>query len=356
MGRKFKDDQQGGTDVTTAVETEAPIQSEEGVEVEQVNDGDIAGTAETEAGTKGATEAPEGTEAAKPAEPEDTTEQDKATFLESLKLALAHEGVDADTGTLPTAAIDPVTKAYAGLTGAKLKTWAKDTVTSLMGEAMVAQKHAEARSYMDLFQALKSGPQRETPLKVPVDPTEAYVAQLVALSLAPNFVTVPTENLAEDWQDQLQARLQQLGKQTLQYRDWLFANEGKPAEEQAAAPEGIDELVLQAARVARGRGTAARAARATVAKDGTPKPARKPSTGTRRDIGKHITEAFASVAPGGWLSIGEIVKFESSEYGAGDPPSPGAVAARLFPDKDGSKCTIEGIRSEQRDKKGAVKL
>ena len=71
-------------------------------------------------------------------------------------------------------------------------------------------------------------------------------------------------------------------------------------------------------------------------------------TGERRDIGKHIAEAFESVEPGGFLTVAEIRKFRSNEYGD-NPPSAGAISARLFP-SGGGDCTIEGVSGDTNDK------
>jgi hypothetical protein len=57
--------------------------------------------------------------------------------------------------------------------------------------------------------------------------------------------------------------------------------------------------------------------------------ARSQST-NRRDIGRHIVSAFANLSSGQFLTIAEIRRHRSDEYGDA-PPSAGAIAARLFP-------------------------
>jgi hypothetical protein len=69
--------------------------------------------------------------------------------------------------------------------------------------------------------------------------------------------------------------------------------------------------------------------------------------GPRKDIGKHIREAFESREAGEFLTIAEIAKFASSEYPEGNPPSQGAVSARLFPTS--GKCTVEGVEPVDKD-------
>ncbi|MGW4371911.1 DUF262 domain-containing protein [Nocardia takedensis] len=66
------------------------------------------------------------------------------------------------------------------------------------------------------------------------------------------------------------------------------------------------------------------------------------STAKRRDIGQHILNAFVGVAEGDFLTINEIRKVPSAQYPADDPPSPGAISARLFPGNGGTT-TVPGV-------------
>ena len=79
-----------------------------------------------------------------------------------------------------------------------------------------------------------------------------------------------------------------------------------------------------------------KAARVTSARSGTP------YTGERRDIGKHIQEAFEGRESGTFLTVAEIRKFDSLQYTSESPASAGAISSRLFP-QSGGKCSIEGI-------------
>lgn len=50
----------------------------------------------------------------------------------------------------------------------------------------------------------------------------------------------------------------------------------------------------------------------------------------RRNVVAHLEQVFAPLASGTFLTIAQIVKTRSDEYGD-DRPSPGAISARLFP-------------------------
>lgn len=286
-------------------------------------------------------------------------EQTLAAFKEAVAGAMASEDRDQTTGTLPEALKQTVTKAYAALPGARGKNAGVAYLQEQMQYEMLAGAEdpaafVRARSYLEMFNAAKAGAPKEQVVRTPVDPTEAHVALVASLALSPNLV-VPGEGVAEDWRDQVKAKVQELTDQVKAYREWLVANAGKATEEQSAAPE-VDAIVIAAARLATGRGAGLKAARKVTTEGGSTAP-RTPFTGTRRDIGKHIENAFAGVVSGTFLSIQDIVNVKSDEYGD-DKPSPGAVAARLFP-KSG-ECTVTGIKPEGpedgREKKGAVKL
>jgi hypothetical protein len=110
-------------------------------------------------------------------------------------------------------------------------------------------------------------------------------------------------------------------------------------EDQPEAPKVPAEVVaaFKFARGAKRRGV------------GTGNGDRTPHDGPRRDLGKHIAEAFADVESGTFLSVAEIRKFKSSEY-EDEPPSAGAISARLFPAK--GECTVEGITPGTGGEKG----
>lgn len=307
----------------------------------------------------------EGTEsadgdAAKPEEPKGPSQAELFTaFEESVAAALAHEGRDEATGTLPEEAIGPVKLAYAPL-NPNNKTKARDLLQTRMTAHMtgteegIEQDYQMAKSVLDLLNNLKTQPQRAAAItKEPVDPTEDHVARVVAYVFAANFLPVP-EGVKPDWNDKVNAKIQELQGQVQEYRTWIHENAGKEEADRTKAPE-VSPIVLTAVGIANGRSAGTRT-RKPKGEGGAPR-APRPSDGVRRDIGAHISSAFANVAAGTFLTIGEIVNHKSEEYGD-EKPSQGAIAARLFP-KSGN-CTIEGIRPEGpeqgREKKGAVKL
>lgn len=294
--------------------------------------------------------------------PAETTEETEkvdpavlqAAFETAVDEALLHEGRDEDTGTMPEAAFAEVRVAYAAL-NTRGKTAARDHLQERITAAMigdgVSQDFAAARSLLEIMNALKQAAPRQTIARQPVDPTEAHIARVAALMLSPNLVPVPAD-VASDWQTKLSAKVSELGSQVIAYRDWQAANADKATEEQTPAPE-VDDIVLAAAQAARGRSASVRKSGSSAPR--APRATSAGSGGPRRNIAAHIESAFAGLTSGQFLSIGEIVNHKSDEYGD-EKPSQGAVAARLFPGGDPAKCNVAGIRAEQRDKKGAVKL
>lgn len=275
------------------------------------------------------------------------------TFVESV---VAHEEVDKTTGTVPDGLKAEVRKAYSGLTGVKYKNAGRQFLQDRMHENMEQYNPADpstaaaavaARSFLELFKEVGKGViKSESPVAKPVDPTEAHVARVAAALIAPNLI-LPPDGVSDGWQKQAQDKAAELAPQVQTYREWLKANANKTGDERAEEPE-VDEIVKAAAKVALGRGLGA-ARKPRAAGEGK---ASTPFTGTRRNIQTHILEAFAAHPVGTWLSVADIAKFESSEYGT-DHPSTGAVSARLFP-KSGES-TIPGIKGEIRDVKGGLK-
>lgn len=336
------------------VETENAEQATD-VATEQVEVTDTESENTSDTSTDGA-EGTEGTEAkadeAKAEEPKGPTEAELLeAFKASVQATLSAEGRDDSTGVLPAAVIGPVSTAYSAL-GTSTKNKAKEYLQDQMTEAMTKNAFLDARSFLDLLNGLKSV-KKETVGKPPVDPTEAHIAKVAALLLSPNLV-MPTEGVKGDWQKLAQAKAQELSDQVREYQAWLIENADKPTEEQTEAPK-VDDIVLAAAAAARGRSVAKKAASTGTTPRAPRAAAVSTGDGTRRNIAEHIKSAFAEVPVGTFLTIGEIVKHKSAEYGD-DAPSQGAVAARLFPGGDASKCNVPHIKAEQRDKKGAVKV
>jgi len=269
----------------------------------------------------------------------DTAEEavDLSAFQTALDSALA--SADADTGDVAVADRAPVVAAYRDLSGQKAKSEARKVAEQGMKDAMVEGNFTVARAYMvikdDLTSAPSGGGRRE---RTPTNPTEAFIETDAALRIAHSLIHVP-ENLDEDWEERVNALLESVQPEIDQYKAWLDDEN----EDKDDAPE-VSPVVQRAAKLAAGRAAGRRATGS-----------RAPYTGTRRDIAKHITEAFEDVDSGGFLTVAEIKNFKSSEYGD-DHPSAGAISARLFPAGD-KQCNVEGVEPGTNDKsRGAFKV
>lgn len=247
---------------------------------------------------------------------------DLTAFESALDAALAES--DASTGTIPEGALHGVIKAYQELDGAKAKSAARRKLEAGVKAGLEPNGDVvRARALHQVSNSITTAKGAAKSEKAPVDPTEAFVQQAVALQLAYSHVTqnVP-EGVSEDWKD----RASKLAGETVEDLDKLakYSGEGE-------AP-AVSDLAKRALKLAQGKATGGK-------KSSGP---RAPFTGTRHDISKHIAEAFAGEEVGKVLTVAQIVGFKSTEYGD-DQPSPGAVSARLFP-KSG-KCTLEGIEA-----------
>lgn len=75
-----------------------------------------------------------------------------------------------------------------------------------------------------------------------------------------------------------------------------------------------------------------------------------PVRADRRDLGQHITEVFADLEVGAFLTAAQIGNGTSSVYGE-SKPSTGAIIARLFPNS--GTCTLPGVRPDFHPETGA---
>ena len=175
---------------------------------------------------------------------------------------------------------------------------------------------------------------------MPADPTGAFVQRTVVLKLA-NSLLKPGEGVTDDWADKSNELFNELKSKADEFLDWYTST----AEDKGDEPE-VNPLVKAAVKMSQGK----------AAKVGS-KSGGAAYTGERRDIAAHITEAFADQEVGTFLTVAEIRKFRSTEYGD-NPPSAGAISARLFPGGDGSKNTVKGTESDTNEKgiKGARKI
>jgi len=282
------------------------------------------------------TEAPEATTEKAPEKPIDLT-----AFKEAAQAAVA--GADQSTGEIAPALVEPVVKEYRSLDGLKAKNAAKSFLNDEMKAQMKASSIVGARSYLQLAESMTAGGGKAAE-KVPADPTEAFVQAEATLRLAADLHQ-PGEGVAEDHEEKVLAAVEANREAAASYLAWVQSE----AEDKGDEPE-ITAIVKNAVKLAVGK----------AAKAGGRSNAGGTFTGERRDIGKHIVEAFADKASGDFMTIAEIRNFKSSEYGD-NLPSAGAISARLFPkNADGTpgKCTVEGVEPTQKDgkgNKGAVK-
>ncbi len=305
-------------------------------EASEASTPDTEGTETPESTTTEGTESPV-------TETKTEPEVDLTAFQSSVSEALAHDGRDTSTGELPVAAIEPVNVQYRALDGVKAKnkakTWLEDSMkAAMMGADGSAPDFQTARSYMQIKDGLSSAKSGGASEKAPADPKAAFVQRLAALNLAAQIVasSVPEGVDPAVAGAEVTELIGSLGEQVTSYQTWL-ANE---AEDKGDAPE-VSPVVKQAIKLSTGK-SAGRSGGST--------------GGPRNDVGKHITEAFAGQETGKFLSVAEIAKFTSEEYGADNHPSQGAVQARLFPSS--GKCTVEGIVPQDRTDdtpRGAVK-
>lgn len=279
-------------------------------------------------------------------------------FKSVAERVVSSEDVDTSTGVPSEALKSEVTGAYSKLGTAAPKKQAKAWLQERMQACMLEGPNSftKARTYLELFQAVEAiKAQREQVVRTPVDPTEEHVKRVTAAYLAPNLM-LPGDEVAADWQDRVQKLAAELQSEVVALRNWLVEH-GSKADDDETKPDQpeVNAVVQTALRLAQGRPVGgARKSKAKSNGSGTTT-TRTPFTGERGDIAQHITEAFANVQSGEFLSISDMVNFTSSQYG-GDKkaPSPGAIAARLFP-RGGGECTVEGITPTDDPKKGAIK-
>lgn len=271
---------------------------------------------------------------------------DLTEFIAAVDTAIPQ--ADEATGQLPLAAVDPVNVVYRGLEGIKAKNAAKRYLSEHMRDEMTKSNFTIARTYLQLQDSLtvSGGPKdgKTRTEKVPADPTEAFVQKAATLRLAINLVAdaVP-EGVGADWADKAKALVESSTESATGYIAWLLDE----SEDKGDEPE-TSNVVKAAVKLSLGKS----------AKVGsTAKAASTGSTyvGERRDIAKHIAEAFEGVDSGTFMTIADIRKFVSAEYGT-NLPSAGAISARLFPSS--GKCTLDGVVPSQNEKgnKGATKV
>ena len=280
-------------------------------------------------------------ETAPEATPEPEAEIDLTAFIGAVETAL--EEKDSSTGALPSAQIDLVRAQYAALDGVKAKNKAKaylhDQLKSyMMGDAEngVGPDVPRARAIMVLQEEAAVAGRVGSPAapKVKVDPTEAYTEGLAALTLAFYLAT----STAPEGVDLEKAKTDSAAKANELFPEasGVYTSEDKATE---------DKVIAAAIKLAK-----VKAVRAPSSGGGSG----RTYTGTRRDIGKHIAEAIAGAEAGTFLSVADLRKFKSEEYGD-DAPSAGAITNRLEP-TSGAATSIPGVVVERPLVDGADKL
>jgi hypothetical protein len=268
-------------------------------------------------------EEPQATAAAEPTEPQapESTEATPEVNLDAFKAAVASVLGDADpaTGVMPEAAKATVNEEYRKLEGQKPKNAARSFLEDSMLEAVGELNAPLARSYNELKGGLSAGTSAGTP-KAPADPVAAQVNREATLRLALALVVAQRPETDRDLDAEVQGVVDNSEEDVAKLREF----QADESEDKGDAPE-VSPIVRAAFKAAQGKSSGARSGG---------------SGGPRKDIGKHIREAFADVEPGTFRTMAEIAKFKSTEY-PDSPPSQGAISARLFP-RTGT-CTVEGV-------------
>ncbi len=265
---------------------------------------------------------------------EPTPEADLTPFKAAVEAALAE--ADVSTGDLPKTATDSVNKVYREIDGVKGKNAARNYLDDQMKAAVVGKDIIKAKSFINLKDDLSAGSGGGSP-KAPADPTEAFVQKVAALSIASVLVTstVP-EGVGEDWAEKADALVNELGEQVDAYAAFRASSD-----EDAEEPE-VSPVVRSAFKLASGKASGGSSTRVL--------------GGPRRDVVKHMEQVFADKEAGSFLTINEIAKSASTEYGD-DRPSAGAVSARLFPKgKESYAGEVIKASAEEGKPRGAVKL
>lgn len=351
--RNFRNTEDTTTDQASTENTETTQETNMSTETYTEQDQASADEAVTEA-----TEAEATTE---DTASEDTASEDTETPIDlgpfEAAVASAMENKDSTTGVIPEAYSAAVVAEFRALPGAKGKGAARRYLDAGMKRHVEAMEVLEARVYMDLQKmctpASSSSAPRTPKETVPVDPADAAAARLAILSLAYSHTasTFAPEVDLDSANEKANELVAKLGDEVAAYLTWLTTDTPE-GEEQADEPS-VSVIAKKAAKLASGGAASA---------GGTTKSTGNRSTfvGKRGNIANHITEAFANLNSGDFLTVNQIADFQSDEYtdseGNFRRPSQGAISARLFPSGEGVTCTIEGITpAEENGKKGARK-
>jgi len=269
-------------------------------------------------------------------EPQESTETNEEQPLDlsgfESAVATAIKNRDESNGDLRQEDQDAVVAEFRTLDGQKPRNKAKSHVEDGMKAAIQKLDVTLAKAYVTLKDALTAAaPKKE---RSAADPTEAFVQAAYHLGLAATLQreTVP-EGVKEDWEQRLSDFTDAHAEEVETYRTWVAnGSEGDKPEVHAAVRQAFN---LAAKRVGKG-GKRANAG------------------GPRRNVKNHIAQVFAEVEEGTTLTVNQISKASSKEYGT-DHPSAGAVTQALFP-KNGKGNGINGIKVTTGKPRGATKV
>lgn len=251
----------------------------------------------------------------------------------------AFQAKDEANGVIAEGPLEAVTKAYRDLDGVKPKNAAKALIGDRLKDAVNSLDIVSGRAYMLIGEANTAGAGTKTE-KAPADPAEAYVQRVVTLALAQSLVSVPEGVDGAAAAEKANAQLAELAPKAAEYLAWTV-NE---ADDKGEEPE-VNSTVKAAVKLATGK---------TAKAGGSRSGGGSTFDGPRRDIGKHIEEAFADKNSGDFLTIAEITNFKSSEYGD-SKPSAGAISARLFPSTGKCSLTFVTPNTNEKGNRGASK-
>ena len=275
--------------------------------------------------------------------------------------------INTSNGEVPAEDMAKIVEAYKTLPGGtRVHNKAQAHLQGLQMEALTEHMWAVgARALALILTELKTAgkgtkPRTETVAKPTVSPTEAHVSLAVAHVLSVNFLTVG-EGVDANWATMVQDKAQSLSNEVGVYRAYLdekaaydaLSDEEKANKEEPTAPE-VDQIIVQAARLARGRVAGPRKATTPKATSGavTPREPRDPNA-PRGNILEHIREVFEKQPVGTFLKVGEIAKVATGQYPGGNA-SGGAVSSRI--EKPTFVGAIPGLEYVDSPNKGVRKV
>jgi hypothetical protein len=281
------------------------------------------------------TENTEATASESEAPEKDDTPVDLTAFNDAVAEAVAE--ADKSTGEVPEASIAKANEAYRALDGIKAKNAARADLDKRMMDAIFESDAPLARSYAQIKENLSAGSSSSS--KAPKDPTENFIGKLAGLQAAFTllFNDAP-EGVKDGWQDQVETKASELAEAAAKYRtDLSNATDESPFDD-SDVPSDVKRVVkLATGKTSGGSGY---------------------TGGPRRNVGKHIEQVFADLPVGSVLTVTEINKARSEEYGPNDAPTTGAISQRLFPPKGGKPNLPEGIEpvNDEGSPRGARKV